>query len=1069
MNNLAFQIYGTKKAAPFQSVWKTDTTSTGGGDQAARGASAPVPSDWALGPGGGTTLNNAGYTHNASGSNPLLFGMAMTAGQSWQIICTFSAGSTGEVIINFGDAPSVTVSTNNLSTTINLTTTTTLPANFRITPVGFVGNVKLSILQSSSAANQIQLPITSIPVGKSIWIDWGDNQYSTMNSTNIVANRIHTYTTPGEYTVRILGDNFNFGFGNTNSVNDRLKIKSISSWGKLKISQASFNGCSNMTMSGITDVIDLTGVTSLSSAFLNCSKITTVGRMNEWNTSGVTIMGAVFNGCVLFNQCIGGWNVSNVTTFEGMFYNCWEFNNGDNSTPLNDWRFSTTSSVSLNYPFILCKKFNRYIGDWNTSNVTIMSGMFDSCIVFNNGFAPGVGTGNQLNWDTSSCTTMAGMFVSAPAFNSNISLFNVSKVTTFNKMFYGCNTFNNGFALGDGVGNQLPWNIGGNITGPINMDSMFSPAPAFNSNLGTGATPWDVSKVNNFTSMFNGASRFNNGNEDDITKSKINNWNIGGSVTSVSLNSMFASASVFNRDISSWNVSKATSTNSMFAYASAFNQPIGNWERSTPGNVSTMGNITNMGTMFQYSLAFNQDINLWNVNKVTSFYGMFQGARDFNKYIGDWNINTEAASVDMTAMFWVAPNFNQDISKWNVSKVTAFVKMFAGATAFNNGDNNQENPENPVPRPIGINGWNINTTATSVSMFDMFNGASAFNRLIDSWNVSKVTNMVSMFENARAFNQPLAGWERITPNVSSLSSVTTMSKMFHQAFLFNRPIGNWNVSNVTDMSNMFAGFFNVGFTTFNQDISNWNVSNVTTMNSMFTYNNAFNQTISGWNVPKVNNFGSMFTASRYNQPLNLLNIGGDASVTTINMSSMFLRNGYFNQDISMWNTSKVTNMSFMFYNDNAPVSTFNQPIGTWNVGNVTNMSAMFQGAFAFNESLENWDVSKVTNMSSMFASSTYSVTNFNQNIGSWNVFGVTNFTNFMTGKTPATFSSTNLDAIYNGWIVNGVQPNISSPLATNISFGSARYTANSSIKRGELEAAPNNWRIADGGITTIIT
>ena len=102
MNNLAFQIYGTKKATPFQSVWKTDTTSTGGGDQAARGASAPVPSDWALGPGGGTNLFTAGYTHNASGSNPLQFGMTMTAGQSWQIICTFSAGSTPMAIIPSG-------------------------------------------------------------------------------------------------------------------------------------------------------------------------------------------------------------------------------------------------------------------------------------------------------------------------------------------------------------------------------------------------------------------------------------------------------------------------------------------------------------------------------------------------------------------------------------------------------------------------------------------------------------------------------------------------------------------------------------------------------------------------------------------------------------------------------------------------------------------------------------------------------------------------------------------------------------------------------------------------------
>jgi len=789
---------------------------------------------------------------------------------------------------------------------------------------------------------------------------------------------------------------------------------------------SSFNGCSNVTMSGITDVPDLTGVTSLSSTFNSCSKITTVGRMNEWNTSGVTIMGGVFSGCVLFNQCIGGWNVSNVTTFEGMFYNCWEFNNGDNSTPLNDWRFSITSSVSLNYPFILCKKFNRYIGDWNTSKVNIMSGMFDSCTVFNNGFAPGVGTGNQLNWDTSSCTTMANMFISAPAFNSNISSFDVSKVTTFNKMFYGCNAFNNGFASGDGIGNQLPWNIGGNITGPINMDSMFSPAPAFNSNLGTGTTPWDVSKVTTFISMFNGASNFNNGDENDITKSKINDWNIGGSVTSVSISSMFQSASAFNRDISSWSVSKATSTSGMFAFASAFNQNIGNW------NVS---NITNFQSMFQGASAFNNN-----------------GSSD----IDNWDINTApSANVNMQSMFSTTGSFNQPLNSWNTSEVINMKSMFT-ISRFNNGE---------LPGVAGTLAWN---TGKVTNMSSMFGVNSRFNCNIQSWNVSKVTDMSSMFEEAGAFNQELAGWERTTPNVSSLSSVTNMGKMFYRNFLFNKPIGNWNVSSVTDMNNMFAGAFNVGLSPFNQDISNWNVSNVTTMAGMFTYNNAFNQTISGWNVPKVNSFASMFTASRYNQPLNLLNIGGDASVTTINMGSMFLRNGYFNQDISMWNTSKVTNMANMFYNDQAPVSTFNQPIGSWNVGNVTNMSAMFQGAFAFNESLENWDVSSVTNMSSMFANSTYSVTNFNKNIGSWNVFGVTNFTGFMTGKTPATFSSANLDAIYNGWIVNGVKPNISSPLATNISFGTAKYSQAGKPGKDTLLASPNNWRIADGGNENVL-
>jgi surface protein len=32
---------------------------------------------------------------------------------------------------------------------------------------------------------------------------------------------------------------------------------------------------------------------------------------------------------------------------------------------------------------------------------------------------------------------------------------------------------------------------------------------------------------------------------------------------------------------------------------------------------------------------------------------------------------------------------------------------------------------------------------------------------------------------------------------------------------------------------------------------------------------------------------------------------------------------------------------------------------------------------------------------------------FNQDIGNWNISGVTNFTDFMTFKSPATFSTTN--------------------------------------------------------------
>jgi surface protein len=111
-------------------------------------------------------------------------------------------------------------------------------------------------------------------------------------------------------------------------------------------------------------------------------------------------------------------------------------------------------------------------------------------------------------------------------------------------------------------------------------------------------------------------------------------------------------------------------------------------------------------------------------------------------------------------------------------------------------------------------------------------------------------------------------------------------------------ISTWNVSQVTNMSNLFGG------TTFNGDISSWDVSSVTNMNEMFVIANKFNQDISGWNVSKVTDMGSMFRNAK----------------------------------------------------------DFNQDIGSWDVGKVTNMSGMFTGAVSFNQDLGDWDVSSVTDM-----------------------------------------------------------------------------------------------------------
>ena len=53
----------------------------------------------------------------------------------------------------------------------------------------------------------------------------------------------------------------------------------------------------------------------------------------------------------------------------------------------------------------------------------------------------------------------------------------------------------------------------------------------------------------------------------------------------------------------------------------------------------------------------------------------------------------------------------------------------------------------------------------------------------------------------------------------------------------------------------------------------------------------------------------------------------------------------FNEDVSGWDVSSVTDMEWMFYG----ASSFNQDVGGWDVSSVTNMGCMFCDASSFNQ------------------------------------------------------------------------------------------------------------------------
>ena len=280
-------------------------------------------------------------------------------------------------------------------------------------------------------------------------------------------------------------------------------------------------------------------------------------------------------------------------------------------------------------------------------------------------------------------------------------------------------------------------------------------------------------------------------------------------------------------------------------------------------------------------------------------------------------------------------------------------------------------------------------TTTNPSTWGLGNYITSFESLFFNCNTltsvpsnipQTVTNLTQLFIGSTLINDPnISSWQ--------VSNVTNMSNMFNGASAFNRNIGSWDVGRVITMLQMFYGasiFNNAG----NSSINNWNTSRVLNMEFMFYAAAAFNQPIGSWDVSNVTEMASVFRFSAFNQPIGNWNVG---NVT--NMNNMFSNCG-FDQYIGNWNVSNVTDMGNMFYSTN-----FNQNIGQWNTSKVTNMGGMFNRDSAFLQFIRCWNVSSVTSFSAMFESST----SMQNKYGSTTGFGETPTAAFFNGIIGLTF------------------------------------------------------------------
>ena len=243
------------------------------------------------------------------------------------------------------------------------------------------------------------------------------------------------------------------------------------------------------------------------------------------------------------------WDTSNVTNMSGMFNGC---------------TYLTSIDVS----------------NWDTSKVAYMGGIFNSC--------SSLTTVDVSNWDTSNVTDMTKLFNLCNSLTYvDVSNWDTSKVNIMSSMFYSCKSLTSLDVAKLDVSNVT------------SMYSMFSICKNLTS---LDVSKWDTSNVTNMQYMFSNCNK--------LTSLDVSKWDTS-KVTN--MQSMFSNCNkLTSLDVSKWDTSKVTNMDYMFDSCSSLTTLIDGHE-SDP-NVSILNGLKN-DISLEYSTKLNYE----------SVYALFRG------------------------------------------------------------------------------------------------------------------------------------------------------------------------------------------------------------------------------------------------------------------------------------------------------------------------------------------------------------------------------------------------------------------------------------------------------------
>lgn len=182
----------------------------------------------------------------------------------------------------------------------------------------------------------------------------------------------------------------------------------------------------NSKIKTITYLNPVTLSGDVSSFFYNDVNLVSIYGLDNWNTSGVTNMGSMFNSNFSLSSVDGvsSFDTSNVTSLLLMFYNT-----KITSLDLSSWNTSKVTDMSGLFNSSQFLVNITGLSSWDTSKVKDMSTVF---------YGTGLMSLDLSNWNTSNVTVMKGMFASMTSITEikGLSDFDVRNVTNARTLFY---------------------------------------------------------------------------------------------------------------------------------------------------------------------------------------------------------------------------------------------------------------------------------------------------------------------------------------------------------------------------------------------------------------------------------------------------------------------------------------------------------------------------------------------------------------------------------------------------------------------------------------------------------